>query len=200
MKLRLGLACAALALTACGPRMKEDGLNGALIGAARAGQISRIRRLIRAGADPDAHGGVNGWPVLMHAIHRNQLAAARALLDDGANPDGRASHGDTALIMAAGYGNTAAVRLLLDRGADPRIENDRGDSALTMAVSGVADIDRFTLGSCQTETVKALLDASPGLKVGNSLWGHFAARLARFSGCQDTLNALEVRRARSEAR
>jgi ankyrin repeat protein len=58
-----------------------------LIGAARNGDIAAIRSLIAHGADPGERGGVNGWPPLMHAVHKNQKAAVAALLDAGADSE-----------------------------------------------------------------------------------------------------------------
>src|SRR5262249_45138655 len=136
-----------------------------LIAASRTGDVKAIRTLIAHGADPGERGGVNGWPPLMHAVHKNQQAAVKALLEGGADPNERAIGGSTALLMAAGYGATGIVRLLLENGADPHIRDRNGDSALTLAVSGVPDIDKFTVGACQSETVKALIDAAPDLKV-----------------------------------
>ena len=170
----IALACTLAGCMSRGPDIP-------LIRAARGGDIAEIRRLVESGDDPNVIGGVNGWPALMHAIHKNQLASAGALLDAGADPDARARDGQTALMMAAGYGNTAMVRLLLDRGADPRLETSRGLSALTLAVSGVADIDRFTLGKCQCETVKILLDRDPDLKLRDNIWNHLALHAAKFA-------------------
>jgi hypothetical protein len=180
--MRNGILIAAALLAGCGQR---TGITP-LISAARNGDTAAIRDLIAAGADPGLPGGVNGWPPLMHAIHKNQKAAVVALLEAGADPNQRADGGSTALIMAAGYGNVEMVRLLLEHGADPRIVDSNGDSALTVAVSGVPDIDKFTLGSCQSETVKTLLHAAPDLKVSGNLWG----RMARLASCAETQKAL----------
>ena len=54
--------------------------DGALIAAARTGQVASIRIIVAAGGDPNARAGVNGWPALMHAVHKNQTAAVRELL------------------------------------------------------------------------------------------------------------------------
>jgi hypothetical protein len=155
-----------------------------LIGAARNGDVEAIHALAKAGADLGERGGVNGWTPLMHAIHKNRKTALAALLEDGADPNERSSGGSTPLMMAAGYGYADMVRLLLAHGADPRMVDAHGDSALTLAISGVPDIDKFTLGSCQGATVKALLDAAPDLKVRPSLW----SRMTRLVSCMEAIH------------
>lgn len=72
--------------------------------------------------------------------------------------------GLTALMMAAGYGNVNLVEALLERGADPYLQNAQGETAISVAVSGVGDIDKFTLGSCQVDTVRVLVSKVPDLK------------------------------------
>jgi ankyrin repeat protein len=99
---------------------KDAGGLTALILSVRAGAAPAVEALLRHGADPNLRGGVNGWTPLMHAVHKNQLGAAQALLDGGAQVDSRGRSGETALMMAAGYGYTPLVELLLDRGANPR--------------------------------------------------------------------------------
>ena len=51
---------------------------------------------------------------------------------------------------------------------------------------GVPDIDKFTLGSCQNETVKALEEAAPDIKAPPSM----RLKLARLRGCKKTLARL----------
>src|SRR5205085_7452474 len=150
----------------------------ALIAAARGGNAAEVARLVKGGADPNLRYGVNDWPALMHAVHKHQLAAAAALLDAGADPNERYPHNYTPLMMAAAYGHTDMVRLLLARGASTRAINWEGATALDLALEGVFDIDRFTVLSCQDDTVRALRAADPALQ-GNS----FARRWARVKRC-----------------
>ncbi len=159
----------------------------ALITAARAGQLDAIAVLLQAGADPNVRGGVNDWTPVMHAIHKNQRQSVLALLKGGADVNAKNRKGLTALIMAAGYGYADIVRDLLARGASA------DNAALTAAVGGVPDIDRFTVCSCQTDTVKALLDKAPDLKLKSGLWGHSAVWLARLGNCSEVLRLLERR-------
>lgn len=55
------------------------------------------------------------------------------LLAAGADPNQRMHFGNTALMIAAGAGETAVCRVLLEHGADPRLANDGGVTALRMA-------------------------------------------------------------------
>ena len=162
-----------------------------LIIAARSGEVPAVRALLEKGGDPNQRGGHHPWPALMHAIHKNQKAAMIALLDGGADPNGSAPSGYTALMMAAGYGQSGTVRELLRRGADPRRQSPGGETALSAAVGGVPDIDRFTVGDCQTDTVRALLEAAPDLKLPETFRGRMARTTAQIAGCAEVLRMLE---------
>jgi hypothetical protein len=139
-------------------------VQNALVWAARSGQPDAIHYLVKHGGDPNTTAGVNGWTVLMHAVHKHQPRAVAALLRDGAQVNARVSGGQTALMMAAGYGYTEIVRLLLEQGADAHLTTNSGENALDLAASGVTDIDRFTYGSCQVETVRLLRRSVPDLR------------------------------------
>lgn len=165
------------------PNQKDAGDLTALILSVRAGSVPAVETLLRHRADPNLRGGVNGWTPLMHAIHKNHPGAARALLDGGARLESRGHSGETALMMAAGYGYTPLVELLLERGADPWAATPDGFNVLAAAVGGVPDIDRFTLGHCQADTVLALKRKDPSLHLPDNLW----ARVAQVSGGVATL-------------
>ncbi|GEM_PF-433998 len=162
-----------------------------LIGAARSGDTQTIVKLLGAGADANRRWGVNGWTPLMHAIHKNQKASVEALLAGGADVNVRGNGGITALMMAAGYGYADIVQLLLDKAADPYAETPDGDNALVMAVGGVPDIDKFTVGKCQAQTVAALLKKAPDLRLKDNLHGHAARLAAHTGGCTDVLALIE---------
>jgi len=149
-------------LLAQGPSLSDR--ESALVWAARFGQPESIAVLVKNGADPNVKWGVNDWTVLMHAIHKEQPQAVLALLNNGANANLAGGHGGTPLIMAAGYGHTDIVRILLDHGANAHATLPNGENALDRAISGVADIDRFTWGSCQSDTVRVLRQRVPDLR------------------------------------
>ncbi len=93
--------------------------------------------LLARGADPDAHG--NGWmtgTALHSAATSGSVEIGRMVLDAGADPKARQSHGWTPLHSAAQNGNAALTALLLERGADPAATNDDGKSVLELARDG----------------------------------------------------------------
>src|ERR1700683_5133194 len=156
------------------PNQRDAGGLTALILSARGGSAPAVAGLLRHGADPNLAGGAHGWTPWLHAIHKNQLSAAQALLDGGAQVDARGRSGETALMMAAGYGYTPLVELLLQHGANARATTPDGYNVLAAALGGVPDIDRFTLGSCQAATIQALKRKDPALHLPDNLWARAA--------------------------
>jgi uncharacterized protein len=72
-------------------------------------------------------------PPLGTAAFARDLDAARALLDAGADPDGRGGLGFTPLHTAAQNGDAELVRLLLERGADTSVAAEDGLTAADRA-------------------------------------------------------------------
>jgi ankyrin repeat protein len=131
---------------------------------------------------------------MLHAIHRGQIRAVERLLARGATPDAATSDEFTPLMMAAGYGYKDIVTVLLDAGADPHRMSRGGTTALTAAVGGTSDIDRWTLGSCQTSTVKLLLDRFPDLRLPDNADAKASAWVARHIGhCSAIADLLKTR-------
>jgi hypothetical protein len=167
-------------------------INDALVWAARIGNTAAIPPLANAGANVDGTSGVNGWTVLMHAIHKGQDESVKALLGAGADPNRLGDPGGTPLTMAAGYGYSGIVKTLLDQGADPAAEGALGLTALDFAVTGVSDIDRWTVGHCQTDTVRVLLEKAPELTAQDTIWRRIAGR---FGSCPEVQKMLNETRA-----
>jgi ankyrin repeat protein len=149
------------------------------------GDVAATAALVKAGADPNAPDQRGtGWTPLMHAVHKNQTAAVKALLAAGARADARTAGGTTALIMAAGYGQLENVKVLLAAGADPHAENhDNLDPLWAAAGYGaLADItDGPPLGGCFPDVVDALLRSAPDLRLKRG----FEARLVYWIARKD---------------
>lgn len=70
---------------------------------------------------------------LVTAVTMQDRNAAYELLDDGKDPNTRASNGRTALMIAVGLRNLEIVNLLLEKGANPNLRAPGGVSALKLA-------------------------------------------------------------------
>ena len=158
-----------------------------LASAARNGRVEAIELLLARGADPHRGCGVNGWTPLLHALHKDQQAAAERLIATCTSPS---SELDEALFMAAGYAQIDAVAALLKRGANPRKDFGDGANALSNAASGAFDID-FSYRGCATHTatVRELL-AVPDVKLQGSA-GTAARRAALRRGCTEMVTLLD---------
>lgn len=109
-----------------GPVEQPSGGTPNLWVAAARGEVAVIEQLLAAGSFID-EADPKGMTPLIHALRQRQLAAARTLLDRGANPSKVTRGGFTPLAYAfwaglATEGNASYngdwLRLLLDRGAD----------------------------------------------------------------------------------
>jgi len=70
---------------------------------------------------------------LISAVTMQDVNAAHELLDDGKNPNSRASTGRTALMIAAELHDLDMVKLLLHRGANPNLRGPGGVTAMSIA-------------------------------------------------------------------
>jgi ankyrin repeat protein len=95
-----------------------------------------VRALIEAGAEVDACGGVKRCTALHMAARRDNVEAAAALIESGANIEARDSLGETPLRRAVNCGQVGIAALLLAKGADPHSEGSRGLTPVLAARSG----------------------------------------------------------------
>ena len=103
-----------------------------LIDAVRAGNIERVRVLLDGQADPNSP-DPGGSTALFWAAHRDDLTAARLLVEHGARAEVGNRYGATALLVAATNGSAPMLRLLLDAGADPNRSLPEGETPLMRA-------------------------------------------------------------------
>jgi ankyrin repeat protein len=140
------LAAAALVATAaCRPRPFTP-----LAAAAAAGDVTAVKRLVAAGADPEGHDERQGWTPLMWAAREGRPLTIRTLVDLGANPntpDSGPNHW-TPLLHAIHKNQAAAVDVLLQLGADPDLGAVDGPTPLIAAAGrGYAPVLRALLAA-----------------------------------------------------
>jgi uncharacterized protein len=115
-----------------------------LIKAAYSGSVEDVERLLREGANINAHELGDGATPLIVATQRENAPIVRLLLGRGANVNAKDDRGQTALMYVS---KDEIARLLIQRGANV---NEKGDEGMTMlgraASEGRADIVRLLLG------------------------------------------------------
>jgi uncharacterized protein len=145
---------------------EENGGQNALMWAIAERHPEVTAELVRHKADVNAR-SKGGSTALMFAA-QGDAAAARILLDAGANPnDALPTWGGTPLIIASSMGNTDVVAALLDKGADPNLVDKNGFSALHAAVRDSDYGEDRVARATAVATVKALLahGANPNIRI-----------------------------------
>jgi ankyrin repeat protein len=83
-----------------------------LLDAASKGDNSKIKRLLKAGADIEARGKYDGYTALIWAARNNHTETCRLLIKRGANIETKDKEGMSALMWATSFGNTETAELL----------------------------------------------------------------------------------------
>ncbi|MGK2962003.1 MAG: ankyrin repeat domain-containing protein [Gemmatimonadaceae bacterium] len=150
--------------------------------AARAGNVSRVRELLRAGASPnESYGYKRSHTPLMAAAKNGHLEATRVLIQAGARHDQSAEgSGLTALGMAAEAGHVAVIDLLVSVGAS--LQGGGGNHDPVPPLQAAA-------GAGQVEAVRALLRA--GASPNEKQLGSTAIDAARAAGHAGVVTILQ---------
>jgi uncharacterized protein len=94
----------------------------AIINAAYRGDLKTMKEILAAGVDKDVRDAL-GATALHEAMLQPNLSVVKLLLDNGFDPNARATrNGYTPLHFAVAANNVAAAKLLLQYGADKRIK------------------------------------------------------------------------------
>jgi uncharacterized protein len=106
-----------------------------LLAAAAAGNVTRVKQLLDAGANIEATNQMGATPLMWAALNgRSEVVAM--LLERGANINARTKSGVTALSAAATKGHANVVKVLLHKKVDVNSKDDKGRTALDIARAG----------------------------------------------------------------
>jgi len=125
-------------------QQQPDGMT-ALHWSAWHGEADVARRLIAAGADPNAstHYGITPLTI---ACKVGSLPIVECLLAAGANPDASRRDLEAPILVASRTGNVQIVRQLVDHGADPMASNSKKQTALMWAAAeGNVDVVEYLM-------------------------------------------------------
>ena len=111
--------------------------------AARAGDLTAVRKLTAARADVNIPEG-DGTTALLWAAYHSDVEMARVLITAGAKVDAANHYGVTPLLQASRTGDTAMIETLLKSGANPSLAHPEGETPL-MAVSRAGRVDAVRL-------------------------------------------------------
>lgn len=147
ISVRPGWLCLVLMLAFALPRpdaqLQAASNTAAVVEAARADDLSEVRKLIKEHADVNTPANDGSSALLWAAFHSN-VEMTKALLAAGAAVDAANHYGVTPLLQASRDGNVEIMRALLDAGAQPTRWHPEGETPL-MAASRTGKVDAVQL-------------------------------------------------------
>jgi ankyrin repeat protein len=106
--------------------------NEKLLEASKKGDVEKVKKLLKEGADVNAKDKYDMTP--LHSAARNgHIEVVKLLIEKGAYVNANDKNGWTPLHFAAFSGHIEVVMLLLEHGADPNIKNNEGKTAIDIA-------------------------------------------------------------------
>ena len=119
-----------------------------LLDAIQSRDLPKMRRLLKAGTNPNAV-DKESHPAIVLAAHCSQpLQMIRVLLRGGANANATDDQGNTALMVLSRDEDIDSVKELVKHGANINAKNQDGDTPLTnAAIWGATKVVRFLLAN-----------------------------------------------------
>lgn len=170
-------------------KLKGPGGSTPLLYAVLYGDADAVRRVLEAGADPNARNEA-GATALLWAV--DDADKTRLLLRAGADPNSKTDDGRTPLLAAtAGFPSYAVVKLLLDHGAKPNVA--------VPTYRGPASPLRNAAEAGDEAVVRLLLDRGADPKGITGVLALAGAVNAKAAGCADILFKVADREAMKPA-
>jgi len=123
---------ALLALGVCAVLAADGHAQGALVDAARSGNLAAVQGLLAKGADANA-AQTDGTTALHWAVQHDAPDIVQALVRAGANARAANRYGATPVWLASVNGNALVLAMLIEAGADANTASANGETALMVA-------------------------------------------------------------------
>jgi tetratricopeptide (TPR) repeat protein len=115
------------------PTTRDPSKDNELLEAAKAGDLSRVKKLLTTGADIRCTDPEFGATPLHWAAYKGHRRIVSLLLKRGADVNAKNNDGRTPLMFAAGFGHRQVAKLLVQYKADPTVKDKDGNTALDWA-------------------------------------------------------------------
>lgn len=112
--------------------------------AAMTGRIGSVVALIKAGADPESHGGPAGYTALHFAVYGNHLQTANAIMNMTGKVDLKDTMGNTPLHLASYMGFKDICFSLVRHGANHQAEDAGGQTPRQIVRGRIEDLLDWT--------------------------------------------------------
>lgn len=132
----VGLQNVSAATQAGGGAKHDDGNDAALVAAVERGDLAAVKKLLAAGASPDAAEEEDDVPALVLSMRHGGTEIFETLLAAGADVNRHDSERNTPLLAATARGRAHFVRSLLARGARVNDTDRLGHTPLMLAAVG----------------------------------------------------------------
>ena len=173
---RLALTLFLLILAFTTPLAASAGNSAKLFEAARTGDLSTVKKLVKSVDIESAD--IGGRTALMIASQEGHVPVVDFLTARGADVNARTMYGWSSLLAASQYGHTEVVRILLKKGADVETKNIYDETPLiTASRKGNAEI------------VQALIDGGADVSARDQ-HGETALKNAKSAMHQDVVEIL----------
>jgi ankyrin len=127
-----------------------------LMTCARTGNVEAVRALLKAGADVNAQEPSQGQTALIWAIAERHAAAAKALVDAGANLLAFTKQGFAPIHFAARVGDLESLKMLLAAGVDINLLTQPDASDLAARTAGAAGYTPLLVATMRAQIPVAL--------------------------------------------
>jgi ankyrin repeat protein len=129
-------------------------LNEELLDASKKGDVEKVKKLLKEGADVNAKDRFGFTPLHYTALN-GHFEVVKLLIERGADVNAKTNGGWTPLRFAAIYGHFEVVKLLIERGADVNAKDKDGGLPYTVQLFMVMlKLLGYYLSMVQIQTLK----------------------------------------------